>query len=591
MIGVLLDGGSPAMFWQRCTEEDGGTRTAFLAALAMHGESIDTWLSVAREIAPEEDINNINSLAVECEQRSKGLIKQIGRRLLSFDLSKCSDIPLRFFLYFAQLQVARRTAPNLLVYGAAIRTIVQRLGSDEGVIGFQKRLCESFNTATSPFFGTSIAWPAGAPLGEYSVDSYEDAEKEGLSALGFFDRNDITEDGIFCLDVLLLKLIDKIAPGLARDGKKSFAQDAPFKRWEPRNGKFIWRSTLAKIVWDYIVCPRAEKAKGRERTPFRMSTELSRTISLGRMGRDTKLQRSTSEGDLIVLVEPPKGIALTLPFESTRVQKENSVVTLRQVLSPQAMKTYLALLIAWFDAGMESDGSFSIEGVNKILELTGTKKYTREIAGKIYPRFATQDVNETKAHLELFKGIRVKAAGDFEVVGNGADALVQEIRERSTKRHFALQHSRLIAKHMREGYLQIPRAVARLEARDVSIGIGIATVIRKRILASMVKGSGTVQAPIGEWLEASGINQATEIRKKGAEPFWMKTTGDLSRIAEEGSLGTITIDGDALEAVCSITVSEDLRAAYRPLLESRAKHKLAEEKALVKAKAPNRAMD
>jgi hypothetical protein len=311
MMGLLMDGLSHSKFWQLCAEEGDDTRTAFLAALAMHGESIDTWLSVAREIAPEEDMNTVNSLALECERSCQTLIKQIGRRLLSFDLSKCSDIPLRFFLYFAQLQVARRTAPNLLVYGAAIRTIVQRLGSDEGVIGFQKRLCESFNTATSPFFGTSIASPAGTPLGEYSVDSYEDTEKEGLSALGFFGTNDIAEDGIFCLDALLLtaiKAVDGPSADNFRGRMKKRSEEEPFKLWAPVSETSVgqWRETIAKVVWVHIVRPRLEKAKGREGTPFRMSTELSRTISLGRMGRDTKLQRSTSEGDLIVLVEPPK---------------------------------------------------------------------------------------------------------------------------------------------------------------------------------------------------------------------------------------------------------------------------------------------
>jgi len=578
---LLIEGVTPSFLWERCANDR--ERTASVAALALNEESLDSWLIAARSVVPSSNADALNSLAVECEQRSKPLTQKISRKLLSFDTSGFDDVILRFVLHHAQMQAARSLAPNLPAYRMASQIIRQRLATDARIAKVDSVIADYARSLGLPLWDTDESFhPTTADHSPVPIEN-----SDAIEAFGFFESNDVTEDGVFCLDALLLDVVASIDAGAVggfRSKMRARESGDLFRLWKraPDGGPSQWRVLIAKLVWDGIVCPRIEKSKSNDRAPFRMATTISRTIAFGRLH---PIKRDESEST--VLVEPPKGIALSLPFDRTTVSKKGSVVTLRQVFSNHHMKTYLALLIAWFDGEMQADGSFFIDGPNTVLELTGAKRYTQRTNGKTYNRFASNDMREVREHLELFKQIRVRSVGDVEVVGEGADALVQEIREVSTKRRVAMQHSRLIARHLQRDYLQIPRAIARLEPADVSLGVGMATVIRKRAVGAL-KADSAVEAPIGEWLEACGINARVGVRRDGPAAFWENAVANLSRVAREGALGAFAINGQGDKAVASVTLSPDLKTAYERLVDASERHERANERALTLSKAASR---
>ena len=272
-------------------------------------------------------------------------------------------------------------------------------------------------------------------------------------------------------------------------------------------------------------------------------------------------------------MEPPSGIALSLPFdEDFRVsQKDGSVVSLQRVLSPSALRTYLASLVLFQDQpnGMRDDGSFEFNGPGAILYATGATKHKSH---KGY-RFATKDKAAVQDHLDLFARTRVRSVGDLEAAAG--DPRLDEISDRRRGKVLTYAHSRLIVGYLRTHYIQIPRAVIRLAPPDVPIGMGLAMQVRKGITAH-VKGGGPIEVPLGTWLEACGIDAEAGARKYG-RAFWDEKIDDLVRVAEVAKIGAMQSNGKGREATLSLHVSAELKQSYQPLIE--ATKKKAREKA------------
>jgi hypothetical protein len=212
---------------------------------------------------------------------------------------------------------------------------------------------------------------------------------------------------------------------------------------------------------------------------------------------------------------------------------------------------------------MRPDGSFEIEGAGTILDVVGASK-RKDPKGRTGLRYASKDTKAVQEHLALFSQMRVRAVGDLEAAAG--DPLLDEIRSLRSGKVVTYAHSRLIVGQLRSNYVRIPRAVCRLDARDVPVGMGIALVIRGRVLSLLKKGT-PIEAPIKDWLDAAGID-ANERASKIGRRFWDEAADTLVRVASEGELGELVRAGRGDDAVLTLVPHTNLLTSYEPLLDA-----------------------
>lgn len=327
---------------------------------------------------------------------------------------------------------------------------------------------------------------------------------------------------------------------------------------------------LARAVWITIARPRLEREA--RKPAIRMSRELGRTMAQGRAYGGTR-------GESAILVEPPKGMTLMLPFDTVQgaIQRSTGLVRLTSVLDGAAFRTYLATLALWQDAGMRDDGSFEVNGSAAILDMIGTTKKSETKNGRVSERYHSTHTAAVKKHLAQFISFRVRSVGDLEA--KGGDPLLDEIRDRRTGKTVTYAHSRLIVGHLKGDYAQIPRQALRLEAEDQAHGLGIALVTRARFLTALAKG-GPVVAPIHKWLEAAGVDIVAGVRRDGRD-FWRKETDRFLRIAEQGGFGKMTATGTGKETELALAPLDMFAEGYRPLIAAQAQAKKIDRAAMV----------
>lgn len=366
------------------------------------------------------------------------------------------------------------------------------------------------------------------------------------------------------------------AAALARAKWRAATAVDDFDPWRAGTPKRV--GLLAQVVWLAEVESRLLGAIAIQ--PVRIPTAVARSFAHAR-AHGGKIDGET------IYVEPPKGLALTLPFgEERRVtrcaRKSGAVVGLRQVLTPRALHTYIVTLLLYQEAGMRTNGSFEIEGPSSILDLMGARarRYRNTRDGRTLTRFDSKSTTGVRDDLLLFSLIRTRIVGDLEA--RSGDPLLDEIIDRRAGKTTSYAHSRLVVGELRQNYFRIPRAVCCLHTEDVPIAMGIAAVARGHMVRCLKAGGhagaqATIEAPIYDWLTVAGIDVASQLRKEGPTSFWPRSFALLARVAEEGKIGTIAVHGAARDAVLSLTVDRELRESYAPLLaaskrQQRAKH-------------------
>ncbi len=393
-------------------------------------------------------------------------------------------------------------------------------------------------------------------------------------------------DGVPAIDEALAAHVEKIGPDGSRlaaavreNGKVRLAKvkggsantESLWSAWRivDKHPKAI--TGLAYSLWLDIVKPKIEAL----RKPARLATDIAKAFSMGRASGGDTLE---SDREQLIMVKPPQGMALTLPFDADMIVSAGTgLVGLRQVLSPRTFRTYFATNILWFDNGMDADGSFPYEGPESILDLTSSTKHLETKGARQYSRYASKDRRSVEDDIALLSRIRVHAVGELQAAAG--DALVDEIRARRTGKTVTLAHARLVAADLKKRYIQIPRAACRLPLPDVPLGIGVAMLIRANI-NGYLRSQKSISAPIREWLLAGGEVADVGARRDGTR-FWPDTTERLSRIAEDAELGTFRAVGQGRETILTLEPAEGLKAAYAPLLVSSLVHLKAHRQARI----------
>ena len=359
-------------------------------------------------------------------------------------------------------------------------------------------------------------------------------------------------------------------PCMPFDVSPTWAKWADSGAWKPRLAYWI-----ARILWlgEVKATVMAERAEGA--LPVRHPTDLISATAIGRL----------YGGRLVgtdVLVTPPKGLALALPFNQdlSVSDRRGGMVGLRQVLDPVGLQVHLGTLVLYQDAGSRDEGSFEVDGPGTILDVIGATKYAQRTSGRTYSRFHSKEMRNVERLLgEVFPQIRVHRVGDLEA--KGGDPLVDEITDRRSGRCRFYAHSRLIVGELRSNFTQIPRAVCKLRSEDVPVALGIAAFLRQKAFAYL-KNRTPIEAEIIGWLEACGIDAKERSRKEGLA-FWPRAIDLLVRVAEDGKIGKMAVAGQGRDAVLVLEPDLALRSAYLPLLESAKAHTKARREARVRS--------
>lgn len=423
----------------------------------------------------------------------------------------------------------------------------------------------------------AIAPHAGRMLGLLALDAHASRALDGSAPLW--------------LDEALADYLDKLKGKAAKEGAslvrgkaderaRAYKADSSqavewLKMWLPGSRAEHARAArmLARVVWLDEVGPRLLEEHRKASTPVRMATDLQRPLAQARAAGGRRDE--TSDGQ--ILVEPPKGMTLILPFNPRlATQRSTGLFRVRDVLTDWDARIYLATLALYSDAGMRDDGSFELEGLGAILDLIGVAKPNHQ-GGRAY--YTSKQRDAVRASLAKFQEIRVRAAG--ELVAASGDPLLDEIRDRRSGRVVTYAHSRLVVSAIRSAnahYAQIPREALRLP--DAAFyAMGLAAISRARMNALWRKGA-PIEAPIEGWLQAVGVDIA-EGRRKHGRAFWEREADRLARVAEEGGFGRLTRAGEGEGMTLTLTPAEEYKAAYAPLVEAAKAAQRAEQAAKV----------
>ena len=318
---------------------------------------------------------------------------------------------------------------------------------------------------------------------------------------------------------------------------------------------------VATVLWHARVRDELQRNADRGRGIVRIP-EASKTLAHARVFGGIEVGQRQG-----ILVEPPTGAALLLPFDDgLQVANGKGRISLRQVLPPQALRDWVATLVAYQDQGSSPDGGFYIDGPDTILDITGASRHAERKGKATYSRFATKDRKAVLNHLALFPKIRVIQAGDLEALAG--DPLVDEIRQKKTGKTCFHQHSRLIIKQHHCSYARVPREACRLAPADIPLALGIAQILREKVVLYFRTGH-IIEAQVVTWAHASGIeSEGNELRKHGVTEYFRRVAEDVARVAEAGNFGSVRIQGSGRETVLSLRPTQLLLENYKPLLEA-----------------------
>jgi hypothetical protein len=296
------------------------------------------------------------------------------------------------------------------------------------------------------------------------------------------------------------------------------------------------------------------------RTNVSAPTQMIELVRDGRVEGGTILDggiHMAPDITMSIRVLPRPGIGLLLPWEGVKVRSDGRTVSLRQVLTGSMDRTYLCTMAAYRDYG-DRTGLFEWDEKTILGEYLGIQRYEAN-GSKDFP---SNVKNALRRDFEQLSNIHVTDVGD--VSARWPEPLVQTYRDRRGRHPAIYRHAPIVVSALRVNYTQCPRAIMRIDARDVSIAIALAALIRRRAIA-ILKAGGAYEAPITEWCGAAGVDTDAGVRKEG-HSFWTTVRDRLARIVGSSTLGTLTFTGNGPDAVGKLQVDGALLSGYELLL-------------------------
>jgi hypothetical protein len=297
---------------------------------------------------------------------------------------------------------------------------------------------------------------------------------------------------------------------------------------------------------------------------------------------------------------PPRGyqVQIALPFnENEGYEQEGGVFKgiktdragelARRLLSEGRLVAYLTAWALWETAGADRTGVFRLDP-ELVADLRGFQKTGggRADGGGSYGR-PWQDFKKDLAFLQQ---IGLSEVGDGE---NWARAAVPEplinayaFGDTAGPRDVMFKHAGLAIAWIlgqRPRFVQVPRAVLRLDARDAPMAYGLAAMWRAEIHdCALAPGApGVWRGNLLDVLSATGMHNPRDAGKKGRE-YWEGRAEALGRVMNEGGFGVAHVEGAGSTARVTLEPSPLLAAAYKGLLEARARAATRDEEVRIR---------
>lgn len=266
---------------------------------------------------------------------------------------------------------------------------------------------------------------------------------------------------------------------------------------------------------------------------------------------------------------PPKGhqLALHVGFESGAAPKASDV---RAVLSGGFLRAYLATW-ALTEDGNNPHGLFEMDARRILLELYGLTPKPTTTRGKRYSRPPPSSEQELARHLEALQNTFLEGIGEVRV-GPRPQPLVSHYRDANDTRRI-YQHAPLALIAISKRFVQVPRAVLRLDSKDTPLALGMTRVLRQQA-REVLRGTGFYRAPLQQFARAAGEDVSQQTRDRGAALYYRALTERMGRVVREGQLGVLHLEGEGPSAVATLTPSADLAMVYQSLATNRPEQSL-----------------
>lgn len=261
---------------------------------------------------------------------------------------------------------------------------------------------------------------------------------------------------------------------------------------------------------------------------------------------------------------PPKGhqLALHVGFENGAAPKASDV---RAVLSGGYLRAYLATWALTEDHN-NPHGLFEMDARRILLELYGLTPKTTLVRGKRYPRPPPSSERELAHHLEALQHTLLEGIGDVRV-GPRPQPLVSHYRDANDTRRI-YQHAPLALIAVSKRFVQVPRAVLRLDSKDTPLALGMTRVLRQHA-REVLRGTGFYRAPLQQLARTAGEDVSQQTRDRGSALYYRTLAERMGRVVREGQLGELHLEGEGPSAVATLTPSDAIATVYQSLADNR----------------------
>jgi hypothetical protein len=389
------------------------------------------------------------------------------------------------------------------------------------------------------------------------------------------EQADLDARSVVSLDRALAGVVAKLGKTGAAIAKKILAARpaAPWSRWRREGGgtastidALQW---LASVGWNDVVKPRldreAEDRRKRDATPIRFPQSVGQAVTAGRSAtiasRKKRAEQVTCDDGSAwarhVMVDSPE-MQLFLEYDG-----QGPGSTLQSVLTGGLLKTYLLTHAACADQARMNpvDGTFAWD------ERAVYKKYVSQGKG-----FGGRNIDLMHEDMKQLLKMRVVALEGIKMAQ--PEPLVNLYTEEKSGRSIYV-HANVVMMFLRERFSQIPRAVLRLDSRDMPLALGLATLARADAV-KILAGSNSREMVLAQLAAVCGEDTRAGARKSGTA-YWSAILERLQRIAKEGDIGSLMCaDVGAVvsaESRVKFSLHDGLAASYAPLVKAHDAHR------------------
>ena len=371
-------------------------------------------------------------------------------------------------------------------------------------------------------------------------------------------------------DLEYIALVEQTGPegrrlaAALREAPPSQEEADAWKTWlPPSDGGFPARHTrLVKALWKDIVLPRLKRAAEEQRkreAPIRFPQHVGQAVTAVRNATVESSKRKAmaygADWAEHVVVESPE-VQLFIECDG-----QDSGNTLQTVLTGGLLKTYLLTHAVCADQSGRSldEGMFAWD------------------AREVYQRYLNDGKKPGGRAIELMRADMNSLLGMRVVHVDGIRMAQPEplinmyVEERSGRKVYV--HAPVISAFLRQRFSQIPRAMLRLDSRDMPLALGLATFARHNAI-KILQGGDATTFPLGAVASVCGVDVQAGVKRQGGPKFWKTELARLERIAREGQIGTLTcLDAGTGQAPGEATplhvrLHDQLASAYAPLVKT-----------------------